>query len=126
MHVSVDNEATIRDFCAAWSRLDADEIAAYFTEDAVYHNIPAAPIRGREAIREAVRGFSASWDRTEWQILALAAEGDTVFAERIDHTWADEDREVRLPVVGVFTMRDGRIAYWKDYFDMATYSRAMN
>jgi hypothetical protein len=27
------NERVIRDFIAAWSRLDAKELAAYFTED---------------------------------------------------------------------------------------------
>lgn len=35
-----NNDQIIRDFAAAWQRLDADELAGYFTEDAIYHNIP--------------------------------------------------------------------------------------
>jgi limonene-1,2-epoxide hydrolase len=30
--------------------MGAAELAAFFTEDAVYHNIPLAPVTGREAI----------------------------------------------------------------------------
>jgi len=32
---------------------------------------------------------------------------------------------VDLPCVGVFEMRDGKIAVWRDYFDLGTYQRAM-
>ena len=35
------NETTIREFVVAWSRLDADELAAYFTDDGVYYNMPS-------------------------------------------------------------------------------------
>src|SRR5881227_564993 len=41
----------VRRFCFAWSEgMEADALAAFFTDDAVYHNIPLAPVRGREAI----------------------------------------------------------------------------
>src|SRR5580765_660458 len=41
----------VRRFCAAWSdNVGAGELAAFFTDDAVYHNIPLAPVTGREAI----------------------------------------------------------------------------
>ncbi|MEB2346588.1 MAG: hypothetical protein OZ948_17825 [Deltaproteobacteria bacterium] len=33
------NEQVIREFIAAWSRLDADELAAYFDEDGLYHKV---------------------------------------------------------------------------------------
>jgi limonene-1,2-epoxide hydrolase len=41
----------VRRFCAAWSaNMGAAELAAFFTEDAVYHNIPQEPVTGRENI----------------------------------------------------------------------------
>ena len=41
----------VRRFCVAWSEdMGADDLAAFFTDDAVYHNIPLAPVRGTEAI----------------------------------------------------------------------------
>ena len=39
--------------CAAWSDgTAAADVAAYFTDDAVYHNIPMAAITGREEIAD--------------------------------------------------------------------------
>jgi limonene-1,2-epoxide hydrolase len=48
----------VRRFCAAWSdNIGATELAAFFTDDAVYHNIPMAPITGREAIEHNIASF---------------------------------------------------------------------
>ena len=43
-----DNEKVVRDFIAAWSNLDAEELAGYFTEDGTYHNMMLDPVSGRE------------------------------------------------------------------------------
>ena len=118
------NTALIEDFCKAWSRLDPSELASYFTEDGIYHNMPAGPVRGRNEIEKFIRGFAGSWTKTEWEILNLAETGDVVFAERLDRTQAGE-KSVDLPCTGVFTIRDGKIACWRDYFDIGAYSRAM-
>ncbi len=118
------NTALIEKFCKAWSRLDPAELAAYFTEDGIYHNMPAGPVQGREEVEKFIRGFAASWTKTDWEILNLAETGDVVIAERIDRTQAG-DKSVDLPCTGVFTIRDGKIASWRDYFDIGTYARAM-
>jgi limonene-1,2-epoxide hydrolase len=54
------NESVVRDFIAAWSRLDPKELAAYFAEDGVYHNVPTVPVAGRDAIEKMIRGFTAT------------------------------------------------------------------
>jgi len=120
----MDNEKIVREFIEAWSRLDPEELAGYFAEDGVYHNMPAHPVRGRENVRKLIAGFTASWTETRFEILHLVAEGDVVFAERIDRTRAGE-KSVDLPCVGVFELENGRIRIWRDYFDLATYTRAM-
>ena len=114
----------VEEFCAAWSRLDPAELAAYFTEDGVYHNMPTEPVHGRAGIEAFIRGFTASWTRTDWEILNLAEAGDMVIAERLDRTEAGE-KSVELPCTGVFEIRDGKIACWRDYFDLGTYMRAL-
>lgn len=119
-----DPEQIVRDFCAAWSRLDADELAAFFTEDGVYHNMPAAPVAGRVAVRDFIAGFSADWLETDWEIVSIAAAGDRVFCERVDRT-RTEKGEVALPCLGVFELENGLIARWRDYFDLGTYLRAI-
>ncbi len=118
------NTALIEAFCQAWSRLDPAELASYFTDDGVYHNMPAGPVQGRENIENFIRGFAGSWTQTVWEILNIAETGDVVIAERLDRTQAG-DKSVDLPCTGVFTIRDGKIANWRDYFDIGTYSRAM-
>jgi limonene-1,2-epoxide hydrolase len=121
--MSQQNAETIRRFVAAWSRLDPDELVDFFTEDGVYHNIPTEPVKGHGALRPFIAGFIEPWTRTEWELVSLVADGDRVIAERIDHIEAGDVR-VDLPCCGVFELRDGRIAEWRDYFDLGTYMRA--
>lgn len=119
-----DNETVIRRFIADWSSLDPDLLVAYFTEDGVYHNMPMKPVAGHAALRAFIAGFLRDWQKTDWEIVNLLSRGDLVMAERIDRTVAG-GRPVELPCVAVFEMRDGRIAVWRDYFDMATYTRTV-
>lgn len=118
------NAKLIEEFCAAWSRLDPVELASYFCEDGVYHNMPAGPVKGRSEIEQFIRGFAGNWTKTDWVILNLAESGEVVIAERVDRTQAG-GKSVDLPCTGVFEIRDGKIACWRDYFDLGTYSRAM-
>lgn len=118
------NERTVRAFIAAWSRLDADELAEFFTPDGVYHNMPARPVAGREAIRVFIAGFMRDWTAIEWDVISLVVAGDLVMAERLDRTRVGE-REVNLPCCGVFQLEDGKIRVWRDYFDIATYRTAL-
>jgi limonene-1,2-epoxide hydrolase len=120
-----DNAAIVRDFIRAWSRLDPDEIAAYFTEDGVYHNIPTEPVAGRDNVRQFIAGFSASWTATDWEIVTLVADGDTVVCERVDRI-RTEQGGAELPCCGVFEMQDGKIRVWRDYFDLGTFTQAMD
>lgn len=59
-----------------------------------------------------------------WEILTLVTAGDTVIAERVDRTVAN-GKKIDLPCCGVFEMRGGKIAVWRDYFDLNTYLRAI-
>jgi limonene-1,2-epoxide hydrolase len=119
------NEDVVRRFIEAWSRLDPAELASYFTEDGVYHNLPVGPIAGRENVEQFIRGFIAAWTETRWEILNLLAVGDRVAAERVDRTRAG-DKTVELPCMGLFELENGRIKVWRDYFDLATYTKAMS
>ncbi|QQS14516.1 MAG: nuclear transport factor 2 family protein [Rhodospirillales bacterium] len=119
------NERVIRDFIAAWSRMDADALVGFFTEDGVYHNMMLPPVKGRAALKPYIARFLAGWSATEWDALNVLARGDLVIAERLDRTVAKDGRKVDLPCCGVFEMRDGRIAVWRDYFDMGTYAKAL-
>ena len=118
------NEQVVRNFIEAWSRLDPAELAGFFHESGVYHNMPAKPVEGRESVQLFISGFISTWTETDWEILSLFGEGDWVMCERIDRTKTTQG-EVDLPCCGVFQMESCQIKLWRDYFDMGPYLRVM-
>jgi limonene-1,2-epoxide hydrolase len=76
-------------FCAAWADdLSAEDLAAFFTDDAVYHNIPFEPVTGREGIAENIASFirpgPPGIERIEFRVINIAASGPVVMTERVD------------------------------------------
>ncbi len=119
-----ENEKVVREFIASWSRLDANELAGYFTEDGTYHNIPSSAVEGRDNIQQFISGFIRPWDSTDWEIISLLADGDLVMVERLDKTVV-AGSSINLPCFGYFELEDGKIKMWRDYFDLATYTTAL-
>jgi limonene-1,2-epoxide hydrolase len=113
---------TIQEFCAAWSKRDADLLLGYFADDAVYHNMPMQPMRGREAIAGFLRQFTQQASAAQFEILHIAANDGVVLTERVDR-FTIAGQQIALPVMGVFELRDGKIAAWRDYFDLADWQK---
>ena len=107
----------VRNFCAAWGSGDIDALLGYFTEDAVYHNMPIDPVTGKDAIRATIEGFTAGVDKIEFRVHHIVADGNVVMTERTDAFFTG-DRTIELPVMGTFEVADGKIAAWRDYFDL--------
>lgn len=115
-----DNSRIVTEFCEAWTRHDIDAIVDAFTDDAVYHNIPMDPLEGKDTIEAAIRGFLGTMT-IEFETIHQIADGDVVMNERVD-TIQQGDKTTVMPVMGVFVLRDGKIAEWRDYFDLATFT----
>ncbi len=118
-----DNETIVRNFVAAWARRDADELMGYFTDDIIYHNMPMAPLAGLAMVRVGISTFLKEWTATQWDLRNIMAAGDVVMTERVDNITA-HGKQLALPVCGIFELRGGKIAVWRDYFDMGTYAKA--
>jgi len=112
-----DAAAIVREFCDTWARGDLDAIMAFFADDAVYHNIPVAPVTGVDVIRQTIAGFTTGVDKVAFEVKHLVADGDVVLTERVD-VFEFPNGRIALPVSGTFELRDGKIAAWRDYFDM--------
>ena len=110
----------VREFCALWEKGDLDAIVESFTEDAVYHNIPVAPVTGKDAIRATIAGFTGGVDTIEFRVLNISADGNVVMTERVD-AFITSTVTIELPVMGTFEVKDGKIAAWRDYFDLNQY-----
>jgi limonene-1,2-epoxide hydrolase len=114
----------VRRFCAAWSNINADELGEYFTDDAVYHNIPIVPVSGRDTIKSTIAGFTGGVEKIEFQVRNIVADGPIVLTERVD-VFVLPQGKVELPVMDAFEVRDGKIAAWRDYFDMKQFMDQM-
>lgn len=111
-------ESTVRQFCDAFGKGDAEALRPFFTDDVVYHNIPMEPAVGVDAAVAVLAGFFAMADRVEIRITHLATAGDVVLTERIDE-FTVGSTVAPLPVMGTFELSGGRIRAWRDYFDLA-------
>ena len=119
----------VRRFCAAWSDdVGPAELAAFFTDDAVYHNIPLAPVSGREAIANNFASFirpgAPGIESLHLRVINIAANGPIVMTERVD-VFKLPGRSFELQVMGTFEVTDGKITAWRDYFDMSQFTSRM-
>ena len=119
----------VRRFCAAWSDdMGIDDLAAFFTDDAVYHNIPLAPVTGKEAIASTIASFirpgAPGIDGIEFRVINIAADGPVVMTERVG-VFSLPGKSFELPVMGTFEVSDGRINAWRDYFDLNQFTSRM-
>jgi limonene-1,2-epoxide hydrolase len=115
-------EDVVRKFCQAVERADVKELASFFTDDAVYHNIPIAPVTGRAAIEATLAQFITPGTRVEFELKGVAARGPLVLTERVDR-FEMSGKRIEIPVMGAFEVTpDGKISAWRDYFDMQQFT----
>jgi limonene-1,2-epoxide hydrolase len=121
--MAVQAEKVVSDFCGAWSKLNVEEIMSFFTDDAVYHNIPMPVAKGKAVIRKTIEGLLKGTVSIKFDIVHTAAAGNVVMNERVDSFEAN-GKHVSLPVMGVFEITDdGKIKAWRDYFDLESYMK---
>jgi limonene-1,2-epoxide hydrolase len=118
--MATESERVVDEFCKTWTTLNIDKVMEFFTDDAVYHNIPLTPAKGKAEIRKAIDGFMPGMTKIEFKILTTASAGATVFNERVD-SFIVNGNHVAVPVAGVFEISGGKIKAWRDYFDLQTY-----
>ncbi|MGZ3376800.1 MAG: limonene-1,2-epoxide hydrolase family protein [Phenylobacterium sp.] len=110
----------VRRFMTDMERLDYDSALKLVSDACEYVNpAPFPVVHGPAGIRGILEPFFAPTLENEFKVLREALSGPTVFLERLDrHRLAD--KWVELPVTGVFEVHDGKITFWRDYFDVAT------
>jgi limonene-1,2-epoxide hydrolase len=77
--------------------------------------------RGRNRIHEVMKSFFKVAPRIDFTIRNIASTGNVVLVERVDVCTTTAGVTAGLPIVGVFEIRDGKIAGWCDYYDNAQF-----
>jgi len=117
----MDPTETVTAFIRALERKDLDAALALVTSDVEYDNVPMAKVRGPDAIRATLGPFLAGASAIEWVVHRQTATGNVVMNERTDRFHMAKGW-VEIAVVGVWELREGKIALWRDYFDLATFT----
>lgn len=112
-------EAVIR-FCAAFERRSREDVLAYMAPDIVYQNVPLPAMHGIEQAAKFLAPILTKTIKIEFKLLSLAvsASGEEVLTERLDRLHFPSG-VVDIPLMGIFVVRNGKIAQWRDYADNA-------
>jgi limonene-1,2-epoxide hydrolase len=124
--MSSDSTRIAREFFAHWSANRIDEALAMLAADVLYDNVPFPDIVGRENVRAFHSDFGIGRIFTvDWQVTQIAASGDVVLNERLDVFRHENGGQIKLPVMGTLTVKDGKIIVCRDYFDPADFDRQL-
>ncbi|WP_373077653.1 limonene-1,2-epoxide hydrolase family protein [Zhongshania sp.] len=120
------NTDLISQFIGSFQDKDVDKILEYFTEDAVYTNIPMdPPNRGKAEIRVILEMFMGMAEAMEFVVHHQSETADgVVMNERSDRFFVN-GQWITLPVMGVFEIDNGKIKAWRDYFDLNQFTSQM-
>lgn len=114
---------TVRRFFERLEEIDLEAVAGFCTNDCRYEDVPigdAATAVGPAAILAKLSGGLGDLEALVTTVHELVEDGDTVLVERTEVWHHPTGERASLPVMAVFRFRDGKIALWRDYWDMNT------
>jgi limonene-1,2-epoxide hydrolase len=117
-------EEVVDDFIAAVGRKDQDAAMSLVADDCYYDNVPIGDMTGKDKMLEFLGPMFKSKGPLTFEVHRQAASGNVVFNERTD-PFVMKGKEISLPVTGVFEVTDGKISFWRDYFDNGMFMKAL-
>lgn len=129
--MSEQNIAVVRGLYEAFGRGDVPAVLGGFAEDIEWHEAEGMPYgglhRGPQAVAENVfarvtsdiEGFTVTPEE-------LYADGDEVVViARYTGAGADSGKPLDLPVAHAWTVRDGKVARFRQFADAATFNAVL-
>ena len=117
--MAIEHERVVREFFRAWEgQGNPAELAGFMAEDGLFYgNRNWPPHEGRARVQQWwEKMLSGPPHDTRVDMLHVASDGNTVFAERYD-TAIWNGRRWYLPILGIGEVgEDGKITSWRDYF----------
>ncbi|WP_396898055.1 nuclear transport factor 2 family protein, partial [Mycolicibacterium sp.] len=114
-------EDTVRGMWQALSDRNWDLLKTYLSEDCIYLDMPVGPAaaaRGPDDIVKRLKiGLEPLASYENFSGLLLAKDGDVMYEHHEEWHWVTGESAV-LKFVTVHRVEAGKIALWKDYWDM--------
>jgi limonene-1,2-epoxide hydrolase len=113
------NRDVIDRFLAAVASRDPQAVAAVFTADASYRNMPHPAAVGPEAIAALFAPILGRAHDVRWDVVSRCDDGDRAWLERVDRFWID-GAEFAIECNGVYELdrERGLIRAVRDYVDL--------
>ncbi len=104
-----------------WYELTPERAEEMFTDDCVYENrcTQGTHVKGSADIYKLLDVYRNMCDRFEGVLLNILEADGTVLLEREEITYLKDGRSFCLPVMDSFEIRDGKIASFREYWDLA-------
>lgn len=113
---AADARTVVEAFLNACGKMDMEAGLELIDDNCVYQNMPFHKATGKRAIVKTFEGMGKAMNQFDVEMVNIAANGDVVLTERVD-TLGGRFFNVKLPVMGVFVVKNGKITEWRDYFD---------
>ena len=109
-------EEVVNQFIEAVGRKDEASAMALVADDCYYDNVPVGDMTGKDKMAEFLAPMFKSKGPVVFEIHRQTTTGNVVMNESTDR-FVMKGKEIAIPVVGVFEVNDGKITFWRDYFD---------
>ncbi len=124
--MSTANEQVVVDFFKAFDQLDLEGALSYLTEDCLHDDKPVGLHEGKAAIREFFVPQMEQIESFRAELKDTVSVGDLVMNERVDWLGLKGGKKAELPIMAAFEIRGGKIAVWRDYYDMASFQKQIS
>jgi len=84
----------------------------------VFH-VGSPGVRGKDGVRRFLSKYRTIAEDVVWRVDRCAESGDCLFVEGYEeYTDKRTGERIAHPYMGIMEFRDGKVARWRDYFEM--------
>jgi ketosteroid isomerase-like protein len=117
--IAVSPYEQAREIFAAFDAKDVPALLALVTDDVRLRLINAPVVEGKVAFADAVNAFLSSVAHFRHDIVSVWSDGDALIAELEVHYTRLDGGDIALACRNVFRLRDGLVADYGVYMDIA-------
>ena len=119
----MNTETIVKTFIKAIEARNIEQVTALLDDDVAFENIPeGSVVKGREATAEKFAGFFNNASSIDWDIEREIYSGDVAMIERVNRICFN-NKDIELPMITVFEVKNGKVTLFRDYFDAQTFAK---